>query len=303
MTSLRLRLAALLFVPALAACGGKPAVETPPAGVPGYEAVQDAEFLIPAVDPKYLIEGNTKTEVAYTADDAPGTIVVDVYSRKLYLVQEGGTAIRYGIAVGREGTSFRGNGVIGRKAEWPNWRPTNNMIRTRPDLYAEYAAGLSGGLDNPLGSRALYLYRGGRDTMFRIHGTIDPASIGRATSAGCIRLFNQDIMDLYTRVDPGAKVKVRTEAESLAADGAWMDDAWGRIVPATPENIEKKERDLVDLADYEAREAERIAHETEEQRKADEKAERQRLRKCRNQGIAEENCAPAALEVIEGVAG
>ena len=115
--------------------------------------------------------------------------MVDTYARRLYYVLgEGGTAMRYPIAVGREGLSFRGNGVIGRKAEWPSWQPTRNMIRTRPDLYAAYAGGLPGGLDNPLGARALYLYRGGRDTMFRIHGTIDPPSIGQATSpaaSGC----------------------------------------------------------------------------------------------------------------------
>lgn len=294
MTSLRLRLAALLALSLLAACGAKPKAEVPPPTVPGYEAVQDGEFLIPAVDPKYLIEGNTKAEVPYAADDRPGTIVVDVYSRKLYLVQEGGTAIRYGIAVGREGTAFRGNGYVGRKAEWPNWQPTANMIRTRPDLYAEYAGGLPGGLSNPLGARALYLYRGGRDTMFRIHGTIDPASIGRATSAGCIRLFNQDAMDLYSRVDSGARVKVRTQEESLAVDGPWMDDAWGRIVPETPEAIARKEQDLVDIARFEQEEAERIAKESEEQRKEDEKAERRRIRQCASQGIAPENCPTAA---------
>ncbi len=294
MTSLRLRLAALLLLPIVAGCAGRPREEAPPPTVPGYEEVHDAEYLIPAVDPKYLIEGNAKTEVAYTADDPPGTVVVDVYSRKLYLVQEGGTAIRYGIAVGREGTAFRGNGYVGRKAEWPGWRPTNNMIRTRPDLYAEYAAGLPGGLENPLGARALYLYRGGRDTMFRIHGTIDPASIGRATSAGCIRLFNQDILDLYTRVDSGAKVKVRTEEESLAVDGAWMDDAYGRIVPVSPAAITQKEKDLVEIARFEREEAERKAKDDEKARKEAQKADRRRLRQCANQGIAPENCPTIA---------
>lgn len=303
MTSLRLRLAALILVPFVAACGGAPKVEEPPPTVPGYEEVQDSAYLIPAVDPKYLIEGNTKTQVAYTADDAPGSIVVDVYSRKLYLVQEGGTAIRYGIAVGREGTAFRGNGYIGRKAEWPSWTPTANMIRTRPDLYADYAGGLPGGLENPLGARALYLYRGGRDTMFRIHGTIDPASIGRATSAGCIRLFNQDILDLYTRVGPGAHVKVRTQEESLAVDGPWMDDAYGRIVPETPEAIAQREKDLVEIARFEQQEAERIAKETEAQRREDEKAERRRIQQCANEGIAAENCPSIAEQVAAGVGG
>ncbi len=138
-------------------------------------------------------------------------------------------ATRYAIAVGREGLSFRGSGVVGRKAEWPSWQPTRNMIRTRPDLYADYAAGLPGGLDNPLGARALYLYRGGRDTLFRIHGTIDPASIGRATSAGCIRLFNQDAIHLYDNTAMGTPVHVRTYEESLAIEGAWIDDEYGRM--------------------------------------------------------------------------
>lgn len=293
MSSLRLRLCALLILPLLAACGAKPAAEAPPAAVPGYEAVQDSEWLIPAIDPKYLIEGNRREEVPYAADDAPGSIVVDVYSRKLYLVQEGGTAIRYGIAVGREGTSFRGNGYVGRKAEWPNWQPTANMIRTRPDMYAQYAAGLPGGLENPLGARALYLYRGGRDTMFRIHGTIDPASIGRATSAGCIRLFNQDALDLYSRVETGARVKVRTEAESLAADGPYMDDAWGRIVQQTPEAIAQREADMAQIAENDRIKAENEAKEAEKAAKEAERAEKKRLRQCKTRRIAPEDCPPA----------
>lgn len=293
------RLAVLIALPLLAACGAKPAPEAPPPAVPGYEEVQDGAFLIPAVDPSYLLAENVKTEVAYTGPEAPGTIVVDTYSRKLYLVQEDGRAIRYGIAVGREGTSFRGNGYIGRKAEWPSWTPTANMIRTQPDSYAKFAGGLPGGLENPLGARALYLYRGGRDTMFRIHGTIDPASIGRATSAGCIRLFNQDAMDLYTRVDSGAKVKVRTEEESVALEGPQMDDAYGRIVPFTPENVEKKEADLKQIAERElSAEQERIRL-AEEAALAAEKAEVKRLRACKRQGLTPENCP--ALDLAEGV--
>jgi lipoprotein-anchoring transpeptidase ErfK/SrfK len=232
----------------LAACASAPPPSSAPEVSPGYEAVQDGEFFIQPVEKSHLIAGNKREEVAYTAGDAPGTIVVDVYSRKLYYVLEGGRAIRYGIAVGREGLAFRGSGNIGRKQEWPSWTPTRNMVRTRPDMYAEFAGGLPGGLDNPLGARALYLYRGGRDSMFRIHGTIDNASIGRATSAGCIRLFNQDAIDLYNRVDLGTPVRVRTLEESLAVDGPYMDDAFGRIVPATPENIARKEKDLAKIA-------------------------------------------------------
>jgi L,D-transpeptidase catalytic domain len=194
-------------------------------------------------------------------------------------VMEGGRALRYPIAVGREGLSFRGTGVIGRKAEWPSWQPTANMIRTRPDLYAAYAGGLPGGLTNPLGARALYLYRGGRDTMFRIHGTVDNASIGHATSAGCIRLFNQDAIDLYGRVDTGTRVKVRSQAESLAADGPMMDDAFGRVVPETPANVERKAKDEALIAKKAADDA-----------LAAEKAEKKRLASCKRKGITAEEC-------------
>ncbi len=250
----------------------------------------DAGYVIPAVDPKHLIEGNQKEVVPYTAGDAPGSIVVDVYARKLYWVHEDGTATRYAIAVGREGISFRGTGYVGRKAEWPSWTPTANMVRTRPDLYAEYAGGLPGGIDNPLGARALYLYRGGRDTMFRIHGTIDNASVGRATSAGCIRLFNQDAIDLFNKAPVGTKVRVRTLEESLAVEGPYMDDAYGRVVPDTPENREKL------IADEAA-----IAQKFEDDRIAAEKAREKHLRKCRRQGIPEDDCPPLELQEIEAV--
>ena len=153
------------------------------------------------------------------------------------------------------------------------------MVRTRPDLYAPYAGGLPGGLENPLGARALYLYRGNRDTMFRIHGTSDSASIGHATSAGCIRLFNQDIVDLYNKVPNGSRVKVRTEAESMAIEGPQMSDAYGRIVPATPENIALKEADLA-----------AIEKQAEKDRVANEKAEAKRLAACNRRGIEPDDC-------------
>ena len=286
------RIAAILALPLLAACAGTPSTKDAPAVVPGYEGIQDGEFFIEPVPAQYLFEANRRAQVPYAGDEAPGTIVVDVYSRKLYLVEEGGTAIRYSIAVGREGLSFRGTGVIGREAEWPSWTPTANMVRTRPDLYAAYAGGLPGGLMNPLGARALYLYRNGRDTMFRIHGTSDSASIGYATSAGCIRLFNQDIIDLYNRVDNGTRVKVRTEAESLAIEGPQMTDAYGRVVPETPENIAQKEKDLAAIAKQEAKDKE-----------AAEKAEAKRLAACERRGIEPADCprpAPVEAAVVVG---
>ncbi len=233
------RLSLLLLLAGLAACGPTPETATMREN-PMYPSIQDGEFFIPAIEPRYLVSTNIRTEVAYTGPDAPGSIVVDIYARRLYHVHENGTATRYAIAVGREGLSFRGTGVVGRKQEWPSWQPTRNMIRTRPDLYAQYAGGLPGGLDNPLGARALYLYRGGRDTLFRIHGTIDPASIGRATSAGCIRLFNQDAIHLFDNTTIGATVHVRTAEESLALEGAWIDDEYGRIVKV-PEGMTVEE--------------------------------------------------------------
>lgn len=293
------RFAAAIALLTAAACAPEPAAIAPPAVVPSeYQAVQDGDILIPAVDPLELFGANVRTEVDYAGEDTPGTVVVDVDARRLYYVLEDNRAVRYGIAVGREGLSFKGNGYIGRKAEWPSWQPTANMVKTRPDLYAEFAAGLPGGLENPLGARAMYLYRNGRDTMFRIHGTIQNASIGRATSAGCIRLFNQDAIDLFNRVETGDKVVVRTLEQSIAAEGPYMDDAYGRAVPDTPENRAQLEIDKQKIAADEAAriEAERVAAlEAEKQAAKDEK---RRLRICRNTGIAEEDCP--TLEELTG---
>jgi len=134
--------------------------------------------------------------------------VVNIPERRLYLVQGGGTALRYAVGVGRaEAVNFQGTATIGRKEKWPRWTPTANMISAIP-RYRPYAGGMSGGLENPLGARALYLYRGGKDTFFRLHGTDEPDSIGGAVSSGCIRLLNQDIIDLYNRVPLGATVTV-----------------------------------------------------------------------------------------------
>ena len=154
----------------LAACGSSQPITlaTPP--VPeAYQARTDTgpngEVIpIPAVRAAYLTERNQRQQVPYNGPEGPGTIVVDPYARVLYHVQPGGQAMRYGVAVGRTGTGYAGTATIARKAAWPSWRPTDNMIRTQPDLYAQFAGGLSGGMHNPLGSRALYLYEGGRDT-------------------------------------------------------------------------------------------------------------------------------------------
>ncbi len=237
-----LRLAALLSLGLLAACG---APQTPTTReTPGYEGVQDGAFFIAPVEAQFLPEGVPRTEVAYTGPEAPGTIVVDTHARRLYHVGEGGRAWRYTIGIGREGTSLRTGGYIGRKAEWPSWTPTRNMVRTMPEIYGPVAGGVAGGPESPLGARALYLYRRGGDSMYRIHGTIDDASIGRASSAGCIRLFNQDIIHLYGQTDIGTPVKVRSAEESLALEGAWINDANGNAIPDTPRNRERVQREI-----------------------------------------------------------
>ena len=147
--------------------------------------------------------------VGFRTRAAPGSIVVRTAERRLYFVLGRGQAVEYVIGVGRAGRSFRGSGTIARKAKWPRWTPTRNMIRREPHKYARFAGGVPGGPGNPLGARALYLYRGGRDTMYRIHGTSDPSSVGRAVSNGCIRLLNAHVEDLYDRTRIGARVYVQ----------------------------------------------------------------------------------------------
>ena len=174
-----------------------------------YSMRVDNGFTIPGIDIRRIPERFWRQEVDYSGREAPGTIVVNTTERFLYLVEPGGRAMRYGVGVGREeGLNFRGNAMIARKAEWPRWTPTPNMIKTQPEKYGPVAAGMEGGLKNPLGARALYLYRNGKDTHFRLHGTIEPYTIGQSVSSGCIRLINQDIIDLYSRVSSGTRVMV-----------------------------------------------------------------------------------------------
>lgn len=146
----------------------------------------------------------TRVVVADPTVEAPGTITVDTENRYLYLSMAGGQAVRYDVGVGREGFEWSGNARIGRMAEWPAWTPPAAMLKRRPDLPRHMA----GGLDNPLGARAMYLYSGNRDTMFRIHGSNEPWTIGQAVSSGCIRMLNADVEDLYSRVRVGSKVVV-----------------------------------------------------------------------------------------------
>ncbi len=179
-----------------------------------YAAIPDERFPIPAVDistvdPEYL-----RQIVPFAGPEQPGTIVVDPQSRFLYLVMEDGQAMRYGVGVGRAGFEWSGRGVIQYKRAWPRWTPPDEMVARQPELepYSIANGGMDPGLGNPLGARALYIFENGRDTLYRLHGTNEPWSIGRAVSSGCIRLFNQDIIDLYNRTPDGSRVVVRGAA-------------------------------------------------------------------------------------------
>ena len=147
-------------------------------------------------------------EVRVREDLVPGQIVVRPRRYFLFHVTAPGRAMRYGVGVGRAGLEFTGTAIIERKAEWPSWRPTHEMIHRDPERYAPFADGVPGGPDNPLGARALYLYKDGRDTYFRIHGTTEPRSIGQSVSNGCIRMLNEHVIQLYDQVPVGTRVTV-----------------------------------------------------------------------------------------------
>jgi lipoprotein-anchoring transpeptidase ErfK/SrfK len=173
-----------------------------------YASVTDAGYTLPTIPYNKVPPQYQRQIVDYSTSEAPGTVIVDTENKFLYLVMPGGKAMRYGIGVGREGFSWSGTARVAMKREWPVWTPPAAMIKRQPEL-AVYRGGMDPGLQNPLGARALYLYRGGNDTGYRLHGTPEWWSIGKAMSSGCIRLMNQDIIDLYNRVDVGAKVIVK----------------------------------------------------------------------------------------------
>jgi lipoprotein-anchoring transpeptidase ErfK/SrfK len=149
----------------------------------------------PAMDPRYL-----KQTVDYDGREAPGSIVIDTPNRFLYLVQPGGKALRYGIGVGKPGFAWSGVKTVSQKREWPDWRPPAEMLKRRPDL----PTFMPGGPENPLGARAMYL----GSSLYRIHGSNEPWTIGHAVSSGCIRMRNEDVIDLYERVKVGTRVVV-----------------------------------------------------------------------------------------------
>ncbi|PYB77045.1 L,D-transpeptidase [Rhizobium wuzhouense] len=167
-----------------------------------YGVLSDDGHTLPAIPLDRVDSGLLRNEVSYETAEAPGTIVVDTKAHYLYLVKPGGKAIRYGVGLGRDGFAWSGRGVIQRKAKWPHWTPSDEMVERQPGLKTVSAArgGLVAGLNNPLGARALYIYQDGKDTLYRVHGTPDWQSVGKATSSGCVRMFNQDVIDLFDRV-------------------------------------------------------------------------------------------------------
>ena len=178
-----------------------------------YGPIDGGQFPVPAVDLKRIGPAFLRTEIAYPTSEAPGTIIIDPHAHYLYFVMEGGRAMRYGVGVGREGFAWSGQATINSKQMWPDWYPPKEMIARQPELRAKLATlqsgiGMHGGPGNPLGVRAMYLWQDGKDTLYRIHGTVEPWTIGKSVSSGCIRMINQDVIDLYERVPVGTKVIV-----------------------------------------------------------------------------------------------
>ncbi|WP_114946573.1 L,D-transpeptidase [Microvirga calopogonii] len=204
----RLLIAALLSAP-LAACQ---TAQQQPNEVAATDdsawyigTMPDKPHDIPLVDRRRMDVKYARQTVEYKGPEKPGSIVVDIDERMLYLVEPEGRAIRYGVGVGKQGFSWKGIASVGRKGVWPNWSPTKTMVGIKPELPRYVEAGL----DNPLGARALYLYQNGQDILFRIHGTNEPWSIGEQVSSGCVRMLNEDVADLYERVPVGTTVYVK----------------------------------------------------------------------------------------------
>ena len=173
-----------------------------------YAALPSERFPIPAMRIDRLAPRFYRQVVADPTGARPGTVVVDTPNRFLYWVMEGGRAVRYGVGIGRDGFSWGGSGTIAYKREWPRWTPPAEMIVRQPEL-EQYRNGMEPGLDNPLGARALYIFQNGQDTLYRLHGTLDVETIGKAVSSGCVRLMAQDVIDLYERVPNGSPIVVR----------------------------------------------------------------------------------------------
>ena len=184
-------------------------VETTQIFSDSYGKVTDAGYALPAIPIDRVNKKFHRQVVSYETPEKRGTIVVDTRDRFLYYVLGGGKAMRYGIGVGKQGFAWKGEAYVAWKQEWPNWHPPVEMAARKPEVAKYVEKGMDPGLTNPLGARAMYLFdENGKDTQFRLHGTPEWASIGTAASSGCIRMINQDVIDLYSRVRPGKGARV-----------------------------------------------------------------------------------------------
>ncbi|KQT69594.1 MULTISPECIES: L,D-transpeptidase [unclassified Aureimonas] len=206
-----MRLLALLMLAA-----GLSAAALLPAGAASarYGALRDKGVMVPAVPLDRIERRFQRQSVSYVSEHPAGTIVVDPARHFLYLIEAKGRALRYGVSVGKGAFAWSGQAVIGRIAPWPRWTPPAEMVQRSPSL-SSYQMGLDGGMFNPLGARALYLYQGRKDTLYRIHGTSEWWSIGDDASSGCIRMLNQDVIDLASRVGLGATVVVLSKGSPV----------------------------------------------------------------------------------------
>ncbi|HZG29733.1 Lipoprotein-anchoring transpeptidase ErfK/SrfK [Ensifer adhaerens] len=174
-----------------------------------YGPMDDAGHLLPAIPIERVNPSLLRQKVDYPTTEKPGTLVVDTRSRYLYLVQGNGQALRYGVGLGRQGYAWSGRGIIRYKQQWPRWTPTDGMAEASTDINnIKVRGGMVAGIENPLGARALYIYKDGKDTLYRVHGTPDWQSVGKQVSSGCVRMYNQDVVDLYNRVRDGAVIVV-----------------------------------------------------------------------------------------------
>jgi lipoprotein-anchoring transpeptidase ErfK/SrfK len=183
-----------------------------------YGPKPDEVYPLPAIPYQKIDPRFYRQMVPNPTGERPGVIVIDTATHFLYLTYEGGQAMRYGVGLGRAGFEWAGRGVIQYKREWPRWTPPDEMIARQPELepYSWRNGGMEPGLKNPLGARALYIFRDGQDTLYRIHGSPEWWTIGKSVSSGCVRMVNQDVVDLYNRVQPGTPILVLGSAVESA---------------------------------------------------------------------------------------
>jgi lipoprotein-anchoring transpeptidase ErfK/SrfK len=222
------------FVAAAFAAGSAPAFgatnpRVDPEVARRYASVPGEAFAIPAIDLSRIGRTFLRTKVPYQTSEAPGTLVVDPDAHFLYRVEEGGMATRYGVGVGKQGFGWSGTATIHDKREWPDWYPPKEMLERQPSLARtmsrlQSGIGMPGGPRNPLGARAMYLWQDNQDTLYRVHGTVEPWSIGHSVSSGCIRMINQDVIDLYGKTAVGTKVVVLESEGERSAPPRGSDD-------------------------------------------------------------------------------